>query len=130
MSSSFNSCPFEVKPTKDTTYTLEVKDSLGCKRTATKDVTASPLPAPDFTFTKPDCTGQTTLTATPSGLASYTWFDGATQIGTGNPLTVTLAQDGQDHSITVKVTNSAGQRRAYGPSVVGGTMGSGRTTVI
>jgi hypothetical protein len=98
---------FTVTPTQPTTtYTLTVTDSQGCSRTATKEVTSSQLPAPDFTFTPPNCSGQTTLTATPSGLASYTWFDGATQIGTGNPLTATLGPG--DHSITVTVTNSAG----------------------
>src|SRR5207245_1916948 len=57
---------------------------------------------------KPDCAGKVTLTATPSGgTGSYTfqWLDGTTPIGTGNPLTVTLAPG--DHSITVTATDSA-----------------------
>ena len=33
-------------------------------------------PGGTFAAGTPDCPGKTTLTASPSGLASYTWFDG------------------------------------------------------
>ena len=113
---SATSHDFTVTVTKDTTYTLTVTDSLGCTRTATTSLNASPIAAPTLAAGTPDCPGKTTLTASPSGLASYTWFDGTTQIGTGNPLTVTLAPG--DHSSAVKVTSSAGCSNTSGPTAV------------
>jgi hypothetical protein len=60
-----------------------------------------------------------TLTANPSGGTppySFQWFDGGTSIGTGNPLTVTLAPG--DHSITVTVTDSTGCSATSGATPV------------
>jgi len=102
---------------QNTKYTLTVTDSKGCKRTATMSLSASPLAAPTIAVTAgPACDGTTTLTATPSGLSSYTWFDGTTQIGTGNSRTVKLAPG--DRSITVTVTNSAGCSATSAPITV------------
>src|SRR5207302_1137984 len=103
---------------KNTTYTLTVTDSVGCTRTATTSLNASPIAVPTLAAGPPDCAGKTTLTATPSGLASYTWFDGSTSIGTTNPLTATLPQDGKDHSITVTATDSAGCSNTSAPTTV------------
>jgi hypothetical protein len=103
---SATSHDFTVTVAQTTIYTLTVTDSQGCSRTATTTLNASPLAKPTLTAGTPDCAGNVTLTASPPDQASYTWFDGATQIGTGNPLTVILAPG--DHSITVTVTNSAG----------------------
>src|SRR5207247_1935236 len=93
------------------TATVTVTDSNGCSNTSpqiTVQVNAA-LTVSGATTSGPDCTGKVTLTATPSGgISPYTfqWFDGSTQIGTSNPLTVTLAL-GVTHSITVKTTDSS-----------------------
>ncbi|MGN6809495.1 MAG: twin-arginine translocation signal domain-containing protein [Thermomicrobiales bacterium] len=107
---------FTVTVTQNTTYTLTVTDSAGCSRAASTSLNAAPLAKPTFSAGMPDCAGKVTLTAAPSGLASYTWFDGATQIGTGSPLTATLAPG--DHAITVTVTNSAGCSATSDPTSV------------
>jgi hypothetical protein len=66
---------------------------------------------------KPDCDGNTTLTATPGGGAggfTYEWFDGGTKIGSTNPLTVKLMPG--SHSITVKATDSNGCSATSAPA--------------
>src|SRR2546421_891445 len=68
---------------------------------------------------KPDCAGNTLLTATAGGGAggfTFQWFDGANSIGTGSPLNVKLAPG--SHSCTVKATDSDGCSATSAPTIV------------
>jgi hypothetical protein len=71
-------------PTTTTTYTVTA--NAPCPVTATTTVTVSP--APTITVNSPTiCQGQS-ATLTASGATTYTWFQGATQIGTGASISV------------------------------------------
>jgi hypothetical protein len=91
-------------------YTVTASNgSTECDETAQECFTVNQPVTVSAAAGTPDCEGDVTLTASASGGAggfTYEWFDGGTSIGTGNPLTVTLAPG--DHSITVTATDSAG----------------------
>jgi hypothetical protein len=66
----------------------------------------------------PDCGGNVTLEAqveNASGDVTYEWFDGATPIGSTNPLNIKLAPG--THSITVRVTDAADCSAVSNPAI-------------
>jgi TAT (twin-arginine translocation) pathway signal sequence len=108
---------FTVTVTTNTTYTLTVTDSSpngGCSRTATASLSANPLTLTNLTPTTPLCSGgATTLTASPSGLGTYSFAIigtsypfGVHNNGTSNVYT-TMFPSG-DYSATATVTSTAG----------------------
>ena len=89
--------------------TLTVTDANGCIDSETRQVVVEDCCTVSVTasVTGPDCDGKVTLTAAASGgkgALSYEWFDGATSLGVGNPLQVTLGIG--SHSLKVKVTDA------------------------
>jgi hypothetical protein len=99
--------------------TVTVANSAGCKASNTASVTVNTPVAVSASAGTPNCSGQVTLTASASGGAggyTFQWFDGTNPIGTGSPLTVTLAPG--DNSITVTVTDSAGCSATSAPITV------------
>jgi gliding motility-associated-like protein len=88
-------------PTTTTTYTVTA--NAPCPVTATTTVTVNP--APTITVNNPTiCSGQS-ATLTASGATTYTWFQGATQIGTGASINVSPTAT---TSYTVQGANATG----------------------
>jgi uncharacterized protein (DUF2141 family) len=113
---------FTVTLSQSTTYTVTAKDKKNCTR-ASDPVTlnATPLGAPTIAVTAgPDCNGNTTLKATPSGGSTpftFEWkVDGTTQSTTGDTLSVQLSL-GTTHTIGVKVTDKNGCSASNSTSV-------------
>ena len=87
-----------INPSIAGTYTVTVTTANGCTGSASQAVTINANPVPTIAGTFSACQGAaTTLTASPSGAASYLWSNGATS-ATINPttagnytVTVTLA---------------------------------------
>jgi gliding motility-associated-like protein len=88
-------------PTTTTTYTVTA--NAPCPVTATTTVTVNP--GPTITVNNPIiCQGQS-ATLTASGATTYTWFQGATQIGTGSSISVSPTTT---TSYTVQGANATG----------------------
>jgi hypothetical protein len=108
---------FEVTVTETTTFTGTVTDS-GSPPCAddTNEVTlnVTPVDAPDFTFSEPDCDGNVTLTVVDCDTSldyTFTEINCATDavigtLGTGCEITVPL--DDGDHCIVLRAENDAG----------------------
>jgi hypothetical protein len=109
---------FQVQVTTTTTYTVRVSDKNGCFREASLTLTVTPAPKPTLAASPPDCSGKTTLTASPAGLANYTFnLDGTTiNNGTSNTLTLTLTPG--DHTVTVTITTSEGCQATSNPIAI------------
>jgi hypothetical protein len=102
------------------TVSVTVANSAGCTASNSAMATVNPAVTASASAGTPNCSGNVTLTATAGGGSgsgyTFQWFDGGSPIGTGNPLTLTLAPG--DHSITVKVTDSAGCSATSSPITV------------
>ncbi|WP_148289444.1 beta strand repeat-containing protein [Fibrella aestuarina] len=99
---------FSVTPSSTTTYTVTAANSNNCTATATGTVTVNQLPVVTLTSSTV-CAGQiATLTAT-SGLASYTFSPGLTQVGGSAGNTATIVGSGTaTTAYSVTAASSAG----------------------
>lgn len=104
-------------PSGTSTYSLSVCDSTlggsGCCKTASTTLTSNPLGNPTVTHSNPDCSGQTTVTVTPSGgtgTISYSYtIDGGSAVAavTASTFTHTFTP-GSTHTVSVTLTDSLG----------------------
>lgn len=109
---------FQVTVTQTTSFTGTVTDSSSpscAQQSNTVTLNVTPLATPTLSLTGPNCAGSVTLTASPAGLANYTFKEGATVLlsGTSNVLTQTFAAG--SHSVTVTARNSAGCEATSAP---------------